>query len=269
MRTIQASTVALAILLASTALPSLAWAQVQPTFRTLDANGVDLVQGDFITGFVEGSIGAGEGELVLRRQLDIALNTGSSQWDRINLTISGGTTSVTIGSRTDLFPAANARGITLTATASAYEYRSPDGTRISFAYMPAGSGTTNMCDGSGTQPACTLYPGSITSPDGRTITFDYEWWTHCIQGQQPDEFDCTYTPQLRTVANDRGYAIQFSYASGGGSGPTPPPATFYQRTGAQFSTRWSAPRHRRPASATRPCRPASSTSATPPAVSGE
>src|SRR4051812_13209205 len=81
-------------LLASTALAGFASpAEAQssaPTFRSLDANGVDLTRGDFLTSFPEGSIGSGEAELALLRMIGATGTNGSpgySQWDHIVLNI--------------------------------------------------------------------------------------------------------------------------------------------------------------------------------------
>jgi hypothetical protein len=85
-------------LLAGTALCGLsaapAAAQSSPTYRNLDSNGVDLVRGDFLTSFPEGSIGSGEAELALLRMVGATGSNGtagSSQWDHIlfNIVSSG------------------------------------------------------------------------------------------------------------------------------------------------------------------------------------
>jgi RHS repeat-associated protein len=206
----------------------------RPEFRHLDANGVDMVEGDFVTSFVEGSIGSGDGRLELLRMLgNTGTNgtTGASQWDFMLLNVVPSGTYVDFGSRLAKFPAAQARGETLTGGGSAYVYRAPDGTAIQFA-DPTGAGGM-YCDGS--QSSCILLPTAITSPDGKTVSLDYEFWEQCTRPQEIDEEPvCTYTPRLAGVSNSYGYGIAFTYASGAGSGTSGPPTTFYRRTGATF-----------------------------------
>jgi RHS repeat-associated protein len=246
MRGFQRSTCALAVLLASTALAEPAWAQVaSPSFRQLDDNGVDLVQGDLVASFTEGSIGSGEGAMGLIRSLGMSGVSASqaSQWDRIRLNyIPGNGTYVDFGTRSDKFPGAEVRGSTLSGGGGSYQYTTPDGTVIAFTNNePENDGTiSNLCR-SNSANSCILVPTSITSPDGKIVTLAYEFWSLCIaqtpQGQLPspdDPIDCTFTPRLKKVSNSYGYSIAFSYASGAGGFHNNPPATFYQRTGAQF-----------------------------------
>jgi hypothetical protein len=68
------------VLLTGTALCGLAAAPAAaqaPTFRNLDPNGVDLVKGDFLTSFPEGSIGSGEAELALLRMVGAIGSNGT------------------------------------------------------------------------------------------------------------------------------------------------------------------------------------------------
>ena len=218
MRHVRFMALAICSLLACFAMPSAAQAQTQPKFRTLDENGVDLVQGDLVVSFAEGSIGSGEGTLTLMRMISSPQSTGVSQWDRISLVATPTTKSVTVGFTTDTFPGAEARGSILTAGPAGYEYRTPDGTVIFFGYSaPAsGGGTTNLCDGSGTQPSCIAYPNTITSPDGKTVSLTYEEFQNCVPVTPPGQFpdpsdplDCTYTYDLTKVRNSYGYSITF------------------------------------------------------------
>ena len=231
-------------LLAGTAFCGLAAApaaaQTNPTFRNLDANGVDLVRGDFITSFPEGSIGSGDAELALLRMLGATGTNGtngSSQWDHMLLHVNSSGTYVDFGSRHDKFPGSESRGAALSGSGKNYQYRSPDGTVIAFTNPTTGiADYSNFCDGSGTQASCILIPTSVTSPDGKTVTLQYGFWKQCQPRQRIDDpFDCVYTPRLSRVSNSYGYAVAFSYASAGGTGNTQPPATFYQRTGASFT----------------------------------
>jgi RHS repeat-associated protein len=229
-------------LLASTAYCSLAAqpAQAQaapPAFRHLDSNGVDLVQGDFVRAFAEGSIGAGDAELALMRLVGNVGPRGGSQWDNIYMSASSnGDRFVAFGPRQDKFPGAESRGATLSGGGSNYVYRAPDGTQIEFGLGGAETGEiSNLClDGAG-QSFCNLIPTSITSPAGKVVTLEYEFWNNCVQQQSPeDPLDCTSYWRLARVSNSFGYAIAFSYAAAAGAGHANPPAGFYQCTGAAF-----------------------------------
>ncbi|HEX9946130.1 MAG TPA: RHS repeat-associated core domain-containing protein [Allosphingosinicella sp.] len=231
-------------LLAGTAWSALAAApaaaQANPTFRNLDGNGVDLVRGDFLTSFPEGAIGSGEAELALLRMVGaVGSQDGTrndSQYDRILLHLVSSNTYVNFGSRRDAFPGAESRGATLSASnTNNQQYRAPDGTVIAFTNPTTGiADYSNFCDGSGTQASCILVPTSITSPDGKTATLQYQFWKYCQPRRMvTDPFDCVYTPRLSRVSNSYGYSIQFSYASAAGTGGAVP-ASFHQRTGATF-----------------------------------
>jgi RHS repeat-associated protein len=234
-------------LLATTALmtaPALAQTVTSPTFRQVDANGVDLVQGDLVTGFAEGSIGSGSGEIKLLRLLSANGTQGASQWDGIRLDyIAGNGTYVDFGTRNDKFPGAESRGATISGSGASYDYAAPDGTVIAFRNELVGSNgetSSNLCMGAG-ETNCFLYPSSITSPDGKTLTLAYEYWTHCYSQTPPnqppmpdDPVHCDYVPRLKSVTNNHGYKIVFGYSDTrlGGSGS--PPASWSQRNGAQF-----------------------------------
>lgn len=224
---------AICALLTSTFLCAPAMAQ-NPEFRNLDENGVDLTAGDFVTSFVEGSIGSGEGKLELLRMLGSGSTNGtvgSSQWDGILFNIVPSGTYVDFGFQSAKFPGAETRGHALTGGGGSYVYRSPDGTSIEFG-DPTGMGGT-YCDGS--QSSCILLPTSISSPDGKTVTFGYEFWQRCTRPQVIDEEPvCDYWVRLGGVSNSYGYGITFTYAAPSGSGRTGPPAGFNQRTGATF-----------------------------------
>lgn len=230
-------------LLTGTALGGLAApasAQTSPIFPNLDSNGVDLVRGDFLTSFLEGSIGSGEAELMLLRMVGAIGSNGSpgaSQWDNILLNdVASNGTFVDFGSRHDKFPGAESRGATLTGGGTAFQYHAPDGTVIAFTNPTTGPvQITNFCDGSGTQASCILVPTSITSPDGKVVTFQYAFWKQCQQRQSiEDPINCVFTPRVSRVSNSYGYSIAFSYAAAAGSGPSQPPAGFHERTAATF-----------------------------------
>ncbi|WEJ99948.1 MAG: hypothetical protein P0Y59_24140 [Candidatus Sphingomonas phytovorans] len=224
-------------LLTSTFLSAPATAQSSPEFRQADANGVDMVQGDFLTSFAEGSIGSGQAALELMRVLgNTSFNgtTGASQWDHILLNVVSSGTYIDFGTRTAKFPDAQARGETLSGSGSSYVYGDGNGTTITFGDPTPGADITNYCNGT-VQSSCILLPGLITSPNGKTVSLEYGFWTQCSRQQQPDDpISCSFAPRLERVSNSYGYSVVFSYASDGFGGTGGPPATFTQRTGAAF-----------------------------------
>ncbi len=238
-------------LLAGTALCGLAAepaaAQTPPAYRNFDSNGVDLVRGDYLLSFVEGSIGSGEAELALVRTAGSAAG-GPSHWDGIGLSLTrpyaGGpaTVTVTLANKSERFTESGgtftsslAIGSTLTGGGGSLTYATSDGTMIGFS-DPSGNaqgGTTNFCKNS-LQTSCSLVPTAISTPDGRTVTLDWTLNDRCATVFNPDgSLDCEYDWRLAGVANDFGHSIAFAYASGPPGGQ--PPASWYQRTGASFN----------------------------------
>lgn len=86
-------------------------------------DGVDLVQGDFLTSFAEGSIGSGDAALELTRMLGNAGTngtSGTSQWDHMLLNAVSLETYVDFGPQVSRSPASQAMGQTLTGSGSSY-----------------------------------------------------------------------------------------------------------------------------------------------------
>lgn len=208
-----------------------------PTYRNLDPNGVDLVKGDFLTSFAEGSIGSGEAELALLRMVGaIGGNgtTGTSQWDHMLFTLTSSAAFVDFGSRVDKFPGAESRGASLAGSADSYQYRSSDGTVVAFTDPSPGGGDGGYC-GSTAGAACILLPTSVTSPDGKVVTISYQFQSQCTNPpppQTPDEEPetpmCQHVPRIGSVANSYGYEIRFAYDTGSGV------VAFQKRVGASF-----------------------------------
>ena len=234
-------------LLATTALasPALAQSSGQPAYRNFDTNGVDLVRGDFVLSFLEGSIGSDDAALPLIRRTGSAAG-GPSQWDGITfqMTTSGGTQTVTVtlGNESETFTGSNGSyssslvlGSTLTGGGSRFTYTMRDGTRIVFT-DPSGNahgGATNFCKGAG-QPSCTLLPTEIGSPDRKVVTLEWTLEQKCSNTFNPDgSLDCEYFSRLASVSNSFGYSLAFADTtdSAPSSGPG---AEWYRRTGARF-----------------------------------
>jgi RHS repeat-associated protein len=233
-------------LLAGTAaaalLPAAAAAQTNYDFRQVDANGVDLVRGDFVLSFTEGAIGSGKAAMSL-----IRTNAYSqSQWDHYTFrrTLSGSTATFAIGfpggvqdrftgaaSLTSWAPA-KANGATLTRSGWTYTYTAPDGTTITF-IDPTWSGeagfpTTSFCS-DGAQTTCDLVPESIDFPDGRSIAFDFTLY------DMPDGAGGTaYEYRLAKVTNGFGHAVGFAYQDDSYSYGSPPSTAWRARSRADF-----------------------------------
>ncbi len=226
-----------------------AFAQAVAQHRNLDANGVDLTKGDFVMSFKEGSIGSGKAELpIIRRN---AFSVAGSQWDaltfqRLQTPVGGGNKEdieVTFAGQTfDLFTrtgggafnVAKANGAFLSGLGDSYSYTAADGTVTVFG-DPTGNpmgAQSNFCRSDDTQYACRLLPLSITSPDGATVTLEYDTAYRVIDGSSfPPVLE--YYWRLSKVSNSFGYSVTFTYSDNGTYTDTPPSA-WYERTGAEF-----------------------------------
>src|SRR6185312_8598996 len=97
------------VLLALTGLARPALAQTgqttPPEMRSVDANGVDLISGDYAFSFTEAAIGAGEGALTLTRTG--TNGPGANSWQNMWLeqSVAGTvvTASVVLGDHTETF----------------------------------------------------------------------------------------------------------------------------------------------------------------------
>ena len=171
-------TASLALVLAA---PALSQAAPQP-FRNLDANGVDLVDGSFVFGFEEGSVGSGVNKLTLVRR-----NGGraASQWDGYRLTRAASTQNVTILTDTTSelwtfnagsgsFSNGLADGSTLVRTGDAYVLTDSDGSKINFAPTSAEAAQSlNVC-WQGNNLSCVLEPVSFTASNGVVTTLTHD-----------------------------------------------------------------------------------------------
>lgn len=206
-----------------------AFAQTSQPYRNLDANGVDLTQGDLVLAFREGAIGSGQAMLALDRQ-----NNGLRpfQWDAISFkrTIAGSTVTITIGlpNRTiDTFTATGTlstsfapnkkNGATLTLSSTdpsyVYVYQSPDGTTITFndpGDHDSGQ-SSNFCY-TRTQSSCDMLATQVVSPDGASVAIAYDLLTF---GSDPDP---TFDWRVASVTNSFGYALGFTYQDNGTTG---------------------------------------------------
>lgn len=206
---------------------------------SLDANGVDLVDGTFNLRLPVASIGAGQAELPL-----VVYDSQLDNWSGISLyrTVSGGVTSLTINlargydrfTSTDGFAASKlGTGATLTEQGDgSFIYATLDGTTIQFT-NPAlndSGGTSNFCTDTNTN--CHLLPASISRRGGMAVQYSWTVIANCTRPRVPDDpRNCNEYWRLGRVSNAAGYAIGWSYVNPTGS---PVPA-WYQRATATLS----------------------------------
>lgn len=209
-------------LLTTTCMATAALGQTAQHFRTVDANGVDLVHGDRVMAFREGSIGSGSAELALVRR---NAWRDSSQWDGIffRRTTSGLAVTIEVGlpgairdtftggTASTSYTPTKANGASLIRENWDYVYRAPDGTSVRFV-DPLGTGETenpptNFCS-SNAQDTCDMLPVSIRGPNGLETILTWDL------APLPDGWGgYTYDRRLARVTNSFGYAVGFLYES--------------------------------------------------------
>lgn len=235
-------------LLTCTALtaPAMAQSAPPPRFNQLDANGVDVVTGDFFFSLTEGLIGSGAGELSLVRNW-----AGPAGWTDNwsgTLYLRGSDWVVEFGRFSDTFTlsgstytSTKANGATLVSISEGYLYTASDGTQITFKLRPSTSlllFTGPACQRSG-NGECAI-PVSIQRPNGMTYALTWDQVERCFErfGQA-----CTSGGtfvRLKSVANSANYSLTLNYATDTpGSGA--PVSGWYDRTSAAFTNLDSAP----------------------------
>jgi RHS repeat-associated protein len=240
-------------LMTSTALtaPALAQSAPPPRFNQVDANGVDLVSGDFFFSLSEGSIGSGEGELSLVRSW-AGPGGWTDNWSGVlyTRTISG-TAQIVVefGSYSDTFSISGGSytstkgdGATLTGLGGAFRYTTADGTQID--YASAGSENGFPMKGPACQRSddgtCSI-PMSIRRPNGMTYTMNWDVVERCLQyDEELNCLDANAFFRFRGVSNSANYSFTVNYATNTpGSGV--PASNWYVRTQAQFTNLASTP----------------------------
>ena len=250
-------------------MPAVGYGQVAPApeqYRNADEFGVDQVTGTFNFELTEGSIGSGNGAVSLIRYW------GQSGW-RDNwsgdlrrsqegaaqiITITFGGISQRFILQGASWVAANGNGASLSVTTVDREwlYRAADGTMITYksplllSDMSGGFGDgmdhniwmPSIYCNSGNALACGV-PVRIERPGGADYTLTWHTPEQCVTFD-PMPIDgsagaCTTTYRLTDVRSASGYALKIAYASnqnyqGPISNQSPPPAGWYQRTGAKF-----------------------------------
>lgn len=203
------------------ALATPVWAQQQPIppeHYTLDARGVDLVTGGFAYQTADVVIGdPGQGGLVHGRAY---VNGGWRDTLSGTIGVSGTVYTVSLGAEAELFvksgttftPTSN-RGATLVqTTASLLTFTTSDGTVAE--YSTVYSGSTIAYAGNN---AALI---SVRRPNGERLNYHWNGVTYCDRrspGEDPEiPGECELwrnAVRLDAVSNNRGYQVNFQYAS--------------------------------------------------------
>jgi RHS repeat-associated protein len=247
-----------AALLAAACLAAPAIAQTgqttPPEARNVDANGVDLISGDYVFSFTEAAIGAGEGALTLTRTG--TNGPGANSWQNIWLeqSVAGTvvTASVVLGDHTETFTRSGTsafdpalgNGATLTSggPGTDYVYRGADGTTITFGTPAADRhGASAFCTHEYSNPAdCKALAMSLVQPNGARLDFTWDIRSHCVlTSPEAEGRDCDHAWRLSRVDNNFGYRIAFSFASDSYSFPGGTPDFFVQSSASLSNTNMS------------------------------
>lgn len=224
------------------ALATPVWAQQQPTppeHYTLDVRGVDLVTGGFTYQTADVVIGdPGQGGLVHGR---VYINGGWRDTLAGTIRVQGSIYTVSLGAASEVFtksgssfiPASN-RGATLSQSGSTLTFVTSDGTVAQYSTTYSGSITMYAANNAALM--------SVRRPNGELLAYSWDGVSYCsMWNLDPDPEnpvgDCVQwsnAVRLESVANNRGYQINFRYAT------DVPPATsmdligdgWLKRTGA-------------------------------------
>jgi RHS repeat-associated protein len=214
------TTLKLALLASSALFASSAWAQQQPTppeHYTLDANGVDLVTGQFAYQINDVVIGdPAQGGLVHGR---IWTNGGWRDTLAGTVRVVGSVYTVSLGGISEVFsksgssfiPASN-RGATLTQSGNLITLTASDGTKAEYSTTYNGSTSPYVANNAALM--------SVRRPNGEVLNYHWNGVTYC---SLRDRFTDPDAPaaclrwdnavRLEGVSNNRGYQINFKYAS--------------------------------------------------------
>ncbi|KAK0341814.1 hypothetical protein LTR94_024867, partial [Friedmanniomyces endolithicus] len=218
-----------ALLVSSALIATPALAQQQPTppeHYTVDANGVDLVQGTFNYSTTDVVIGKpGQGGIAFGRSY---VNGGWRDNLAGTIAVSGATHVVSYGGYSEAFTQSGSNyvpnsnnGSTLTRSGNTFTFMGSDGTVATYSTLYSGSTSPYVANGAAIM--------SLTSPNGERLDYHWNGVSYCTMygtgggpggvrpGIDDDEpLECiTYANAVRleAVRNNRGYQIKFLYAS--------------------------------------------------------
>lgn len=195
-----------------------AFCQTLPVFRNIDGNGVDLVYGDFVFGFEEGSIGGGQNRLVLTRRNGGA---AASQWDGYrlaraassqNVTIITDTTSEfwTFNATTGTFSNGLADGASLVRAGNEYVLTDSGGNKIRFAPTSLEAAQSiNVC-WQGNARACVLEPLEFIAPNGLSTLLTHDTWImRTFVNGEPTELRAWW--RIKQISQSADVFFRFNY----------------------------------------------------------
>jgi len=235
--------VATSILASGLAAPALAQNE-PPPYTNRDANGVDLVTGQF--GFVmqEGSIGTGENRLELQRILLNGARWTDNWTGTFRRKTVGGNIIVVLefGAISDSFQLSGGTYLPSKADGSSlvalpfgnFRYTARDGTTIEYQTLdgdgyPVHAPSCNLQ--AGTQ-SCGL-PVSITKPNGATYSLDWSLRQVCDEDGEGDCPNGQSFSRLMSVRSPSGNRIDFAYGTDD-PGIGVPPDAWFTRASATF-----------------------------------
>ena len=211
-------------------------AQTQPTppeHYTHDERGVDLVTGQFVHEAVDVAIGPpDEGGIVHSR---IWANGGWRDSLSGTIAVSGSTYVVSLGGVSEAFtnsgstftPVSN-RGATLVQTSpTILTFTTSDGTVATYSTSYSGNTMAYQANNAALM--------SVRRPNGDLLTFTWDGTTYCKTRDRQSGGCLVYAnaTRINAVTSNRGYQINFTYASNSPpDAPTPPAGTWLRRTGA-------------------------------------
>lgn len=234
--------IATTILCSGLASPVRAQDSKPPRYENIDANGVDLVTGEFTLTVPNGSIGSGDEQLTLVQYLR-NLRWRDNWTFEFQQTSSGGVT-IGFGDTLDGFARVSGQfvsdkrdGAQLTADVNGnFHYVARDGTEIDFrttddvdSYPLAGQG----CGGPSVGVKCGI-PTAVTQPNGAKYYFEWEMSSVCNLGPNDECASGVGYYRLASIIGPVGNRIDFTYQSNASDGVTVPPEAWFRRIGASF-----------------------------------
>jgi hypothetical protein len=214
---------------------------IPPENYTLDSRGVDLVTGGLVYSATDLVIGTpGQGGIAHGR---VWVNGGWAETLTGTILVSGSTHVVSLGGVSEVFtksgstftPASN-RGATLTQVNGLLTFTASDGTIAEYSTAYSGSTIRFAANNAALM--------KVTRPNGEILTYHWDGVTYCRQyelidypeGEEHPPLECIQyrnAVRLDAVRNNRGYQINFRYASDDApEGLAAAESDWFRRTGA-------------------------------------
>jgi RHS repeat-associated protein len=209
-----------------------------PLHNNVDANGVDLVSGQFRYGFAEADIGSGEGALSLMRYWgDGAFRTN---WSGGLYTASDGFVYAEFGNVADSFTCSGGTCTSRTgngATLVGNIYTAPDGTRVEYQSASENGYPLQGYDcPNGIQRGDCSIPISMTKPNGMKFTINWTIVEKCtVQAPDCEGGVGTGFYRFQGVSSAAGYSFTVNYVTNNPGQFDAPQSNWYIKTGVTFA----------------------------------